>query len=122
MSLLRLFGEIPLRAKRPEHLASIVIELTILDAATGNYDHVERFCEVMTDRSEEFTQAALYFVSNRGSLFYLCCNGYREATLFRFRWNDEQEKMLGVKFTPLFLAAFYIRSSSKPSLRPELQE
>ncbi len=89
MSLLRLFGEIPLRAKRPEHLALIVIELTILDAATGNYDHVERFCEIMPVRSEQFTQTALYLVPDRGSLLYLRGNGDGEATLCRFRGNYE---------------------------------
>lgn len=89
MSLLRLFREISFRAKRSEHLTSIVIELTVLDAATGNHDHIERFGEIMTDRSEEFTQTALYLVPNRGSLLYLRCNGYREATLCRFRGNYE---------------------------------
>jgi len=89
MSLLRLFREIPLRAKRSEHLSSIVIELTILNTATGNHDHIERLCEIMPVRSEQFTQTALYLVPNRGSLFYLRCNGDRKATLCRFRGNYE---------------------------------
>ena len=89
MSLLRLFREIPLRAKRSEHLSSIIIELTILNTATGNHDHIERFCEILADCSKEFTQTALYLVPNRGSLFYLRCNGDRKATLCRFRGNYE---------------------------------
>jgi hypothetical protein len=88
-SLLRLFREISLGAKRPEHLTSIVLELTVLNTATGNNDHIERFGEIMTDRSEEFTQTALYLVPNRGSLLYLRCNGDRETTLGCFRGNYE---------------------------------
>jgi hypothetical protein len=89
MSLLRLFREISFRAKRSEHLASIVIELTVLDATTGNHDHIEGFCEIMTDSPEEFAQAALYLVPNRCSLLYLRCDGYCEAALCRFRGNYE---------------------------------
>jgi hypothetical protein len=89
MSLLRLFREISFRSKRSKHLTSIVIELTVLDAATGNYDDIERLCEIVTDSSEEFTQTALYLVPNRGSLLYLRCNGDRETTLGCFRGNYE---------------------------------
>jgi len=70
--------------------------------------------------AKDLTQAALYLVSNVSALLYLCCNGYGESALFRFRWYYEQEKMLGVQFTPLLLAPVDIRSSSKSGIRPEL--
>jgi hypothetical protein len=34
--------------------------------------------------AKDLTQAALYLVSNVGSLLYLCCNGNGEPALFCF--------------------------------------
>jgi len=73
----------------------------------------------MANGAKDLAQAALYLVSNVGALLYLCCNGYGEPALFRFRWNYEQEKMLRVQLTPLSLAPVYIGSSSKSGIRPE---
>ncbi|MEN9846224.1 MAG: hypothetical protein RIS36_1371 [Pseudomonadota bacterium] len=121
MSLLGRSEEIALGTQRPEDLATIVIEVAVLNTTTGDHDYVDGLGEVVTDSAKCLAQAALDLVPNVGALLYLCCNGDGEPAFIRCRWNYEQEKVLGVKFTPVLLAPVYIRSSSKPGLGPVLQ-
>jgi len=48
MSLLRRFREIAFRTECPEDLATIIIEVTLLNTPTGNHDDVDRLCEDVT--------------------------------------------------------------------------
>jgi hypothetical protein len=48
MSLLRRFREIAFRTECPEDLATIIIEIAVLNTPTGNHNHVDRLCEIVT--------------------------------------------------------------------------
>lgn len=73
----------------------------------------------MANGAEDLAESPLDLISDCRALFYLSCNSDSEPTLITCRWNDEQEKVLGVHLLPFCLAPVNIGTSSEPSFRPE---
>ena len=71
-----------MRAKSPEHLSFVVVEITILNPPTRDHHHINWLGKIMTDGSKYIAQPTLNFITEGCPLFYLCCDGYRETTLW----------------------------------------
>lgn len=71
---------------------------------------------------KDLPDSSLNFITASGPLLDLRCDRYGKATLCCVRWQNEHEKVLGVKLTPFFLASIDVGFSSKPGAWSELSE
>ncbi len=71
-----------MRAKSPEHLPLVVVEITILDPAARYHHHIDRLGKLMADGAKYLAQPTLNLITEGCPFLYLCCDGYRETTLW----------------------------------------
>lgn len=90
--------------KSPNKLTPVLIEVTLKHTATSNHNDIDRRRKVRTNSPKDLPNSALDLVSTRCAFFYLRCYSDGKSAFVSLGWQHQNEEMLRVELTPIFLA------------------